>query len=217
MLRSGVARTCGIQPQAILLRTSTATTPSTSPTNSSAYPYSTFPTSPFSARSKLQSASTTKPNQTSPSSFILHYRKQTQPLNSSTRRSASNSAHDQDAAAAQRAVAAAAAITKSSKGMPPLDWNTFFQLRKSRRRWQVAGSATMSLVGGAGGLFLLTSGVVDGLVAQVPLDPFLTMGLIALGFFALGWLVGPTLGNSIFYLLNRKYKAPMTLVSGWFP
>lgn len=97
--------------------------------------------------------------------------------------------------------------------MPPLDWNTFFQLRKSRRMWQVAGSATMSLVSGAGGMTLLSSGAVDSLTAELPLDPFVSMGLMFFGFVALGWLIGPTVGNSVFYLFNRKYKAPMTLVS----
>lgn len=212
MLRSGVARTCGIQPQAILLWTSTATTTSTSTTGSSAYSYSTFLTSPFSARSKLQSA-TTKTNQSN-TSPILCFRPQRPSIIPSTRRSTSNSSdHEQDAAAAKRAAERVAASIKPGEDMPPLDWNTFFQLRKSRRMWQVAGSATMSLVSGAGGIGILTSGAVDSVTAQIPLDPFVSMGLMFFGFIALGWLVGPTVGNSVFYLLNRKYKAPMTLVS----
>lgn len=207
MLRSGVARACGIQPQAILLRTSTTTT-STSTTNNSAYSYS---TSPFAARPKLQPAST-RSNQPKPSS-VLYLRAQNPATFPSTRRSASNSAHDQDAAAAKRAADRATATAKTQDDMPPLDWNTFFQLRKSRRMWQVAGSATMSIASGVGGAAVLTSGVLDSLTAQIPLDPFVSMGLISFGFIALGWLIGPTVGNSIFYLFNRKYKAPMMLVS----
>lgn len=216
MLRSGVARTCGIQPQAILLRTSTTTSaPTPSPaTTGSAHSYATFPASPFSSRSKLPSAAP-KPYQPRPSVYLLA---QTPAAIPSHARSASNkSAHEQDAAAAkhaaERAAANAAASVKSGGGMPPLDWNAFFQLRKSRRRWQVAGSAAMSLASGATGVNLLASRVADPLTAQIPLDPILSMGLMTIGFLALGWLVGPTLGNTIFYLLNRKYKAPMTLVS----
>lgn len=71
----------------------------------------------------------------------------------------------------------------------------------------------MALVSGAGGVTLVGSGAADSLVGQIPLDPFITMGLISFGFIALGWLVGPSLGNTVFYLKNRKYKAPFTLVS----
>ncbi|OLN93214.1 Presequence translocated-associated motor subunit pam17, mitochondrial [Colletotrichum chlorophyti] len=92
-----------------------------------------------------------------------------------------------------------------------LDWETFFQLRKSRRRWQLAFSVisgTTSFVGGAG---VLASGVADSLVTQIPLDPFLTMGLMTMGFGALGWLAGPSIGSLVFYTLNSKWKNQMTV------
>lgn len=70
----------------------------------------------------------------------------------------------------------------------------------------------MSLVGGTAATAVLSSGVADSLTSEVPLDPFLTLGLVTLGFIALGWLVGPSLGNALFYLAKSKYKAPMTVV-----
>jgi import inner membrane translocase subunit TIM23 len=97
--------------------------------------------------------------------------------------------------------------------MPPLDWNSFFQLRKTRRRWQVGFSALMSLGCGAAGAVVLGSGAADALTGQIPLDPILTLGLITLGCTAMGWVVGPSLGNAVFYLIKHKYKAPMTVVS----
>lgn len=71
----------------------------------------------------------------------------------------------------------------------------------------------MSLASGTGAAIVLSTGVADGLTGEVPLDPVLTLGLVTLGFIALGWLVGPSLGNSLFYLVKSQYKAPMTVVS----
>ncbi|OAA53944.1 presequence translocase-associated motor subunit [Niveomyces insectorum RCEF 264] len=129
---------------------------------------------------------------------------------SSPRLSSSSRSRDATADAA-----AAAAVSRSQQAahsdLPPLDWNTFFQLRKTRRRIQLAFSVFGGLAGGtAGGLFL-GSGVAEPVLGQIPLDPFLTLGLMTFGFAALGWLAGPSLGNVVFYALKRQYKAQMTL------
>lgn len=71
----------------------------------------------------------------------------------------------------------------------------------------------MSLASGTGAALVLSTGVADSVTSEVPLDPVLTLGLVTLGFIALGWLVGPSLGNALFYLVKSKYKAPMTVVS----
>lgn len=112
-----------------------------------------------------------------------------------------------------RAAQRAEAYARSNPDMPPLDWNSFFQLRKTRRRWQVGFSALMSVGFGAAGAVVLGSGAADALTGQIPLDPILTLGLITLGCTAMGWVVGPSVGNAVFYLIKRKYKAPMTVVS----
>lgn len=67
----------------------------------------------------------------------------------------------------------------------------------------------MSLVGGAGGAVALSTGLAEPLVAQVPLDPLVTLGLMTMGCAGLGWLAGPSIGNQIFYLMNRRYKTQM--------
>ncbi|KAF3762750.1 Pam17-domain-containing protein [Cryphonectria parasitica EP155] len=175
MLRSGVVRSCGLQP--IMLR-STATT----------CPYSTF-----SVRSKLPIApfittTTTTKTTTRPSQILV--------LRAAARATSRQAVADPDT--------------------PPLDWNTFFQLRKTRRRWQVAFSVVMSLASGTGGAILLSTGAADSLTSQIPLDPILTLGLMTIGFVALGWLAGPSLGSTVFYLLKRKYKTPMTVKESQF-
>lgn len=207
MLRSGVTRGgCALQP--ILLRSTTSC------------PYSTITAaSPFaSVRSKLSdSPSTSTPAGARPtsssSSPVLTLRRQ--PSTPAARRHASSSTpdHDADAAAAMRAAQRAEAYARSNPDMPPLDWNSFFQLRKTRRRWQVGFSALMSVGFGAAGAVVLGSGAADALTGQIPLDPILTLGLITLGCTAMGWVVGPSVGNAVFYLIKRKYKAPMTVVS----
>lgn len=194
MLRSSITRrTCALQPLS-LLRAATAATGA-----SSSSPYSTLPpaTATFSVRAKLPSTRpcllpTAKPSTTvttTRTTVLLHFRR--------------HASTDSKAAPA----------TAQDAGAPPtLDWNTFFALRKTRRRWQVAFSVVMSLVGGTAATAVLSSGVADSLTSEVPLDPFLTLGLVTLGFIALGWLVGPSLGNALFYLAKSKYKAPMTVV-----
>ncbi len=44
---------------------------------------------------------------------------------------------------------------------------------------------------------------------QVPLDPFVTLGLMTMACAGMGWLVGPSLGSQVFYLMNRRYKTQM--------
>ncbi|KAJ0120744.1 presequence translocated-associated motor subunit pam-17 [Diaporthe amygdali] len=217
MLRSGVTRGgCALQP--ILLRSTTSC------------PYSTITAaSPFaSVRSKLSDPSSTTPapagtRPSSSSSPILTIRRPATRPSPAARRHASSSSsssstrdHDADAAAALRAAQRAEAYAKSNPDMPPLDWNSFFQLRKTRRRWQVGFSAIMSLGCGTAGALVLGSGAADSLTGQIPLDPILTLGLITLGCIAMGWVVGPSVGNAVFYLIKRKYKAPMTVKESQF-
>jgi len=206
MLRSGVTRGgCALQP--ILLRSTTSC------------PYSTITAaSPFaSVRSKLSSSDSSSTTTTTPAASNrpspLTIRRQPAAAAAARRHASSSTDHDADAAAATRAAQRAEAYARSNPDMPPLDWNSFFQLRKTRRRWQVGFSALMSLGCGAAGAVVLGSGAADALTGQIPLDPILTLGLITLGCTAMGWVVGPSLGNAVFYLIKHKYKAPMTVVS----
>ncbi|KAG5913353.1 TIM23 complex component [Claviceps sorghi] len=51
--------------------------------------------------------------------------------------------------------------------------------------------------------------MAEPLVMQVPLDPFVTLGLMTLSCAGLGWLIGPSIGNQVFYLMNHRLKAQM--------
>jgi import inner membrane translocase subunit TIM23 len=50
---------------------------------------------------------------------------------------------------------------------------------------------------------------MDSLVAQIPLDPFITLGLITFTCGGIGWLMGPIVGTGIFNVRNRKFRAQM--------
>ncbi|KAI4860340.1 Pam17-domain-containing protein [Hypoxylon rubiginosum] len=108
----------------------------------------------------------------------------------------------------------AAAAAESST--PTLDWNTFFTLRKTRRRFQLASSLLTMAVGGTAGAALLVSIDMDWLLTKVPMDPFFALGIITLGFGGLGWLAGPSLGSALFYTFKRGVKKPMAVKEAEF-
>jgi import inner membrane translocase subunit TIM23 len=97
----------------------------------------------------------------------------------------------------------------SGAGQPALDWNTFFKLRVRRRRFQLFFSLVGGVGVGAAGAILLGQGYAEPLVQQVPLDPFFTLGLMTFACAGLGWLIGPSIGGEIFYVINRRFKMQM--------
>jgi len=52
---------------------------------------------------------------------------------------------------------------------------------------------------------------MDAIVGQIPLDPFITLGMITFTCGGLGWLAGPILGTTLFNLRNRKFKDQMEI------
>ncbi|RDW64701.1 Pam17-domain-containing protein [Coleophoma cylindrospora] len=102
-----------------------------------------------------------------------------------------------------------ASSSKTPTGAEILDWNTFFKLRKTRRWYQLGSSIGTSFGGFVAGAQVLTRSDMDALVSQIPLDPFLTLGLITFTCGGIGWLAGPILGTGLFNAVNGKYKAQM--------
>ncbi|KAI9158160.1 Presequence translocated-associated motor subunit PAM17 [Paramyrothecium foliicola] len=91
----------------------------------------------------------------------------------------------------------------------PLDWDSFFKLRVRRRYFQLFFSIVGGVGGGGAGAVLLAQGYAEPLVQQVPLDPFFTLGLMTFACAGLGWLIGPSIGSEIFYVINRRFKVQM--------
>jgi import inner membrane translocase subunit TIM23 len=65
------------------------------------------------------------------------------------------------------------------------------------------------MFGGAQGLALSD---MDAIVGQVPLDPYVTLGLITFSAGGLGWLLGPIVGTGIFNTMNGKHRIEMASV-----
>ncbi|KAL1963518.1 hypothetical protein VTN77DRAFT_8099 [Rasamsonia byssochlamydoides] len=90
----------------------------------------------------------------------------------------------------------------------PLDWNTFFKLRTSRRRYSLVSSIITSIASTAVGIQILSTQDLESLGAQVMgLDPFVVLGLATAACGAVGWLAGPFLGNAIWGLVYRRFRS----------
>ncbi|KAH8815488.1 mitochondrial import protein Pam17-domain-containing protein [Xylogone sp. PMI_703] len=102
--------------------------------------------------------------------------------------------------------------TQSTSNSPEtLDWNTFFKLRRNRRWYQLGSSIGTGINGFILGAQVLTRSDMDAFVSQIPLDPFITLGLITFTCGGLGWLAGPIVGTAVFNLRNRKFKEQMAV------
>jgi import inner membrane translocase subunit TIM23 len=99
---------------------------------------------------------------------------------------------------------------------PALDWNSFFKLRQSRRRYQTFFAIVTALSGAFGGAALLSAGAADSVIALVPLEPFITLGLLVFTFAGLGWLAGPAIGSEAFYMLNRTVRRQIRVKESLF-
>lgn len=197
MLRAGVSRSSGaLQP--MLLRSAAC------------------PCSPF---TKLQQQTTSvRPLSTTPSALVLRFRAQQQAVQQLRKASTSSSTRPRSDAEldASAAEAAAAAQQAAHAGEPVLDWNTFFKLRKTRRRVQLVFSVIMTLVASGAGGAVLSTGVADSLVSQVPLEPMFAIGLMTASFGALGWLMGPAMGGMVFNAMKSKYRGQMAIKESQF-
>ncbi|RDL40042.1 Uncharacterized protein BP5553_00021 [Venustampulla echinocandica] len=106
---------------------------------------------------------------------------------------------------------ASAGTTSSQPQQDLLDWNTFFKLRKTRRWYQLGSSIGTSLNGFILGAEVLTRTDMEKVVSQIPLDPFITLGMITFACGGMGWLAGPILGTAVFNWRNRKFRTQMDL------
>lgn len=50
---------------------------------------------------------------------------------------------------------------------------------------------------------------MDKIVGQIPMDPFITLGMITFACGGVGWLAGPIVGTAAFNWRNRKFRKQM--------
>ncbi|WEW61362.1 TIM23 complex component [Emydomyces testavorans] len=97
--------------------------------------------------------------------------------------------------------------TTSSPPPVQLDWNSFFTLRASRRKYSLVSSILASLTTTAAGAQFIASQNFETMGAQIMgFDPFIVLGLTTIACGAAGWLAGPVLGNAVWGVVYRKYK-----------
>lgn len=95
-----------------------------------------------------------------------------------------------------------------------LDWNSFFKLRASRRRYSLASSIVSSMASTVIGVQVLSNQDLEHMGAQVMgLDPFVVLGMATAACGAVGWLIGPFVGNAVWGLVYRRYRTAVAVVS----
>ncbi|PLB45291.1 putative presequence translocase-associated motor subunit Pam17 [Aspergillus steynii IBT 23096] len=93
-----------------------------------------------------------------------------------------------------------------------LDWNSFFKLRASRRRYSLASSIVSSMASTVIGVQVLSTQDLEHMGAQVMgLDPFVVLGMATAACGAAGWLIGPFLGNAVWGLVYRRYRTAVAV------
>ncbi|KAK1143456.1 TIM23 complex component [Aspergillus melleus] len=93
-----------------------------------------------------------------------------------------------------------------------LDWNSFFKLRASRRRYSLASSIISSMASTVIGVQVLSAQDLEHMGAQVMgLDPFVVLGMATAACGAAGWLVGPFVGNAVWGLVYRRYSTAVAV------
>lgn len=104
--------------------------------------------------------------------------------------------------------------SSAGKDEVKLDWDSFFKLRASRRRYSLASSVATCLVSTTAGVQILSSQDLESLGAQVMgLDPFVVLGMATAACGAAGWLLGPIVGNGLWGLVYRRFTPSVATVS----
>ena len=95
-----------------------------------------------------------------------------------------------------------------------LSWNKYLQLRRTRRYYNLAASLGMAVCTTAAGVEVLSQQNIEALGATFfGLDPFILLGLATAASGAVGWLIGPFVGNAVFGFIFRRFRKQIRVVS----
>lgn len=93
-----------------------------------------------------------------------------------------------------------------------LTWDEFLRLRRQRRLTGLLASIPTSAAGIYFGLEYFGSGEIDPTQTIMGFDPFIMHAAFVMGCGIFGWLVGPTIGRSVWHLLHRRKTHLISLV-----
>ena len=99
----------------------------------------------------------------------------------------------------------AAAGAQATPREGELDWNFFLQLRRLRRRYNLASSIFTSFVSTSVGMGYLANKEIDVTQTILGMDPLIMFGLATVGCGAAGWLAGPSLGGAAFNVVKKRW------------
>ncbi len=97
---------------------------------------------------------------------------------------------------------------------PTLSWNDYLALRKSRRRYNLVASIITSLGTTSVGVTVLGQQNFDQLGGLFGLDPIIVLIAATASSGAVGWLLGPFVGNAVFGMVHRGIGGQIAEVSG---
>ena len=101
--------------------------------------------------------------------------------------------------------AAANGNTPAAASTEHLNWDSFLRLRRLRRRYNFASSVVTSFLGTSAGMGYLANKEIDVTTTVLGMDPLMMFGLATISCGAVGWLAGPTVGGSMFNIVERKW------------
>lgn len=105
-------------------------------------------------------------------------------------------------------------ISTTASADGALTWNEFFRLRKVRRYYSLVSSLGLSVTSLGIGMAILSQQNLNTLgQTMFGLDPMVVIGIWSVGFFGLGWLMGPAVGAGIWGLAYRSRVKTMAAVS----
>ncbi|TFY64969.1 hypothetical protein EVJ58_g2277 [Rhodofomes roseus] len=85
-----------------------------------------------------------------------------------------------------------------------LPWADYLAIRKEKRRWETAMSVPFIIGGFTGGIMYFGNQDVDPTKLIFNMDPMIVYGFSTLACAAMGYLVGPIVGSSIWRMSHRR-------------
>ncbi|KAJ7143179.1 presequence translocated-associated motor subunit PAM17 [Mycena crocata] len=90
-----------------------------------------------------------------------------------------------------------------------LSWVEYFEIRRRRRTWQTVFTIPTAMIGFFGGSFYFGSLATDPTKPIMGIDPMIFYGGCTLLCMGAGYVVGPSLGSSLWRAANRHSVAKM--------
>ncbi|KAF9014151.1 mitochondrial import protein Pam17 [Cyathus striatus] len=85
-----------------------------------------------------------------------------------------------------------------------LSWPQYLTIRKSLGRWKLVSTVPSCILGFVGGAAYFSQLDTDPLKPILGIDPFFFYGLCTLGCLGMGYLVGPSIGTSLWRFSHRR-------------